>query len=107
MKSIKDYEQVLSKSLKKQLNSHVELEIETEGIEKVNHEFFEKLNQICPDLTTGEKDLTGLIRLNFSSKEISSMRNISPSSVRMAKFRLKKKLGLDPDLELVEFIRKV
>jgi hypothetical protein len=99
--------QELGKTLKKQLQGDAYMEIDPGRIEQVNHEFFEKLENVCPDLTPGEKDLTGLIRLNFSSKEISSLRNISPASVRISKFRLKKKLGLSPELDLTEFIQKL
>lgn len=98
----------LVKSLTQQIQGSLPIEkIDSKEIEKINHEFFEKLSNLCPNLTTGEKDLTGLIRINFSAKEISVLRNISPASVRMSKFRLKKKLKLDSDQDLVEFIKKI
>ncbi|MFN3554976.1 MAG: LuxR C-terminal-related transcriptional regulator [Bacteroidales bacterium] len=35
-----------------------------------------------------------LVRLNLSSKEIATLMNISPKSVEIARYRLRKKLGL-------------
>jgi tetratricopeptide (TPR) repeat protein/DNA-binding CsgD family transcriptional regulator len=97
----------LTVALKRQLKDDQHPLLESENIEKANHEFFEKLHEVCPGLTAGERDLTGLIRLNFSSKEISSYRNISPASVRISKVRLKKKLGLSREQDLIQFIQQL
>ena len=77
------------------------------NVEQVNQEFFNKLNQKFPDLSTNEKHLCGLIRLNLSTKDIAAIRNISPKSVEMGRYRLRKKLKLTPNMEINTFLQKL
>jgi DNA-binding CsgD family transcriptional regulator len=42
--------------------------------------------------------------MNLSSKEISTMMNITTRSVELARHRLRKKLKLDRDQNLVEYL---
>ena len=77
------------------------------NIEKVNYDFFNKLDQKFPDLTVNEKQLCGLIRLNLSTKDIAAIKNISPKSVEMGRYRLRKKMQLDPKVEMSLFMQKL
>ncbi len=52
-----------------------------------------KIKQRFPDLTRSEIKLCVLIRLQFSTKEISNYTNTAVRSVEVAKYRLRKKLG--------------
>lgn len=63
--------------------------------EEVHPGFFERLKNRCPGLTPNELRLCALLRLNLSSKEIASLLGISPSSVKIARYRLRKKLQLN------------
>lgn len=76
------------------------------NIETVNHDFFNKLDQQFDGLTTNDKHLCGLIRLNLSSKDIAAIKNISTKSVEMGRYRLRKKLSLNPDEDLSDFLQK-
>ncbi|HYG51483.1 MAG TPA: hypothetical protein VD905_11305, partial [Flavobacteriales bacterium] len=93
--------------LKNQLKGDMKMSVDPGQIEHLNAAFFDKLKNICPDLSVSERDLCGLLRLKFSSKEISAMRNIAPASVRISKFRLKKKLELDAGTNLEDFLLKL
>ena len=75
------------------------------NVEQVNEDFFSSLDQRFPDLTNNEKQLCGLIRLNLSTKDIASIKNISPKSVEMGRYRLRKKLSLGPKEEISAFLR--
>lgn len=75
------------------------------NVEKVNLDFFDRLNKQFPELTNNERHLCGLIRLNLSTKDIASVRNISPKSVEMGRYRLRKKLNLDPKEDLTAFLQ--
>ena len=77
------------------------------NVEKVNQDFFNRLNQKFPDLTPNERHLCGLIRLNLSTKEIAVIRNISPKSVEMGRYRLRKKLNLGPKEEITSFLQNL
>lgn len=63
-----------------------------------------------PHLSANEIDLCKMIVSGMDSKKIGNVKNISPTSVRTNKSRLKKKLGLKPsedlDVYLVRFSEK-
>ena len=73
-------------------------------IEQIHKDFQMKLEDRFPDLTDNEKRLATLLRLNFSSKEIATFMNISPKSVEIARYRLRKKLDLKPGENLTQFL---
>lgn len=56
--------------------------------------FYRNLDRKYPELTTQERRLAALLRLNLSSKEISGILNISPKSVDQSRYRLRKKLPM-------------
>ena len=73
--------------------------------EEVNRDFYQKLNDLNPELTTNDHRLCALIKLNMNSKEMASVLNVAPNSIKSSRYRLKKKLGLDMEADLEEFIR--
>lgn len=75
-------------------------------INEQNSKFIHQLSKSFPTMTDNEKRLASLLRLNLSSKEIASILNISPKSVEMNRYRLRKKLKVDPKLNLSDFIRE-
>ena len=75
------------------------------NVEQINHEFYQKLDQQFKNLSSNEKYLSGLIRLNLSNKEIASIKGISVNSAKMNRYRLRKKLGLKPEEDIVGFLQ--
>ncbi len=74
----------------------------------VHSEFYEKLMSRFPDLTPNELRLCAFLRLNLNTKEISSLSGQSPRAVEMARFRLRRKLGISSlDVNLGSFISKI
>jgi len=72
---------------------------------QVHESFFTKLDQQFPSLTTKERRLCALLRLNMSSKEIANVTQSLPRSVDMARHRLRKKLGVEGvDVDLTTFL---
>ncbi len=76
-------------------------------VDKVNQSFFKKLKERFPNITENEKKLSALLRINLSSKDIASIYNISPSSVDMSRYRLRKKLNLVNDENIVDFLNSI
>ncbi|HEX2899664.1 MAG TPA: tetratricopeptide repeat protein [Bacteroidia bacterium] len=93
-------------AIRGKIDGEGKLNLESQHIEKVNNAFFEKLKQSYPGLGASELELCGMIRLGYSAKDIAAMRNIAPPSVRIAKTRLKKKMGLGPDVDLEDFLHQ-
>lgn len=75
---------------------------------QVHSEFYERLNKRFPDLSPNEQRLCAFLRLNLSSKEIAALTNKNTRSVEMARFRLRKKLGISAqEINLISFISSI
>ena len=73
---------------------------------KVHPDFFTHLQQDFPALSQNELKLLAYIRMNLSNKEIASLLNITPKSMEMARYRLKKKFNLGSEDNLDEWLAK-
>lgn len=62
---------------------------------QVHPKFYDNLRKDFPDLTLGELRLCALIKLNMNTKDIASINNITINGVKVARYRLRKKLGLN------------
>lgn len=80
------------------------MEFETR-FHNVHNEFYAKLNKINPDLTPNERRLCAFLRLNMSTKEISSITGQSLRSIDVARTRLRQKLNLtNAEIGLIEYL---
>jgi tetratricopeptide (TPR) repeat protein len=62
--------------------------------EQVHQGFFDNLASNYPDLNSNDIRLCALLRLNLDTKQIASVMDIAPESAKVAKHRIRKKLGL-------------
>jgi len=96
------------KRLKFQLNQSLKADKDWDEFrmyfEEVNRSFFSKLKEINPNISPAEERLAALVKLKMNIKETASVLNISPSSVKMARHRLRRKLNLPQDIDLYDFI---
>ncbi len=76
-------------------------------IEQTNTGFFTELRKRSPDLTSKDERLATLVHMDLSNKDISNILHIEPESVKQAKRRLKKKLNLDANTDLQEYLKKI
>jgi DNA-binding CsgD family transcriptional regulator len=68
-------------------------------------DFFNKLQeQAGNSLTQLDLKYCGFILMKLSNKEIAQQMNVEPKSIRMARYRIKQKLGLPKETELDAFI---
>lgn len=75
-----------------------------ENVEKVNHEFMSKLKENYPTLTSNDLHLASLLRLKLNTKEIATVKNITPESVKVLRYRLRKKFNLQTGSSLTEYL---
>ncbi|WP_432670229.1 triple tyrosine motif-containing protein [Flavobacterium sp. SM2513] len=75
-----------------------------EAFDNADTDFLKKIKQIHPSLTPNDLRLCAYLRLNLSSKEIAPLLNISVRSVEIKRYRLRKKMDLDHEQGLVEYI---
>ena len=73
----------------------------------VHQEFYRKLNKKHPGLSPNELRLSAFLRLNMSSKEIASITFQSIQSLKVARYRLRKKLNLGRGENLVTYLSKL
>ena len=74
--------------------------------QNVHQDFYANLNKKFPDLTPNEKKICAVLRLNMTTKEISSITFQSNKSLLVARARLRKKMGIDRDENLVSFLQQ-
>ncbi len=72
--------------------------------DQAHENFFKRLKTAYPDLTQSDLKLCAYLKLNLSSKEIAPLLNISFRGVETRRYRLRQRLSLDSDNNLVEFI---
>ena len=72
--------------------------------EQVHDAFFEVLQKVHPDLTSSEIRLCALIKLNLPSHNVATIMGISSNSLRIARYRLKKKLNLAKEKNLYSYL---
>lgn len=75
--------------------------------DQVHENFFKRLRQKFPDLTPKDQKLCAYLRMNLSTKEIAPLLNISVRGVEISRYRVRKKLGIDSETNLVEFIMDI
>ncbi len=89
------------------LQSDKELADFNKQVELLQQNFLYALSEEFPDLSENEKQLCVLLRLDISSKDIALMRNVSEKSVHMARYRLRKKMKLESNDNLVDYLKNI
>lgn len=93
--------------LKKQNAEDKDWEVFKSYFSEVHNNFDHKIKSIAADITEKEIRLASFLRMNLSTKEIASMLNVLPDSVLKSKYRLKKKLQLDKEDDLTQFLNSL
>ena len=88
----------------KNLNNTDDWKLFQEAFNNADKKFLKKIKANHPELTPNDLRLCAYLRLNLSSKEIAPLLNISPRSVEVKRYRLRKKMNLDHDDNLTTYI---
>ncbi len=75
--------------------------------DQVHENFFKRLREKYPKLTPKDQKLCAYLRMNLSTKEIAPLLNISVRGVEISRYRLRKKLTIESEVNLVAFIMEV
>jgi len=95
----------LEKEILNNINPENNLQAIWQKTNEMNREFHQRLQQQHFGLSKNELDLCGLIRMNFSMKDIAILKEVALKSVNMARYRLKIKLGLQHEADLDEYLQ--
>ena len=77
------------------------------AINEADKDFFKKLKKSHPNLSPNDLRFCAFLRLNLSSKEIAPLLNISPRSVEIKRYRLRKKMNLSHESNLIDYILSI
>lgn len=98
-----------TKPLIKLIDSNLNVDQDWENtklhFERVHPDFFERLQSTYPDLTQTELKHIAYIKVNLSGKEIARLLNIGVKAIQMSRYRIKKKIGLPEEVNLLEYIQ--
>ncbi|WP_234735157.1 helix-turn-helix transcriptional regulator [Tellurirhabdus bombi] len=72
--------------------------------ENVHPDFFSRVHAQFPALNSNDIRLIALLKMKLSTKEIADILGISPQSANTARYRLRKRLQLNPDDDLEKLI---
>ncbi len=102
-KQIEDLKAVV-KLINKNLNTTDDWKLFEEAFNNADKNFLKKIKSKHPLLTPNDLRLCAYLRLNLSSKEIAPLLSISPRSVEVKRYRLRKKLELTNQTSLTDYI---
>lgn len=94
----------IQKVIDEGMNDERDWNIFESSFNEAHENFFKKLKSGHPDLVPNDLKLCAYLRMNMSSKEMASLLNISLRGVEIRRYRLRKKLNLKHDKNLVEFL---
>jgi tetratricopeptide (TPR) repeat protein/DNA-binding CsgD family transcriptional regulator len=75
--------------------------------QQVHHEFYQKLTEKYPDLTPNEIKICAFLKLNMTTKDISAITFQSVKSIQVARNRLRRKMGIERDENLVSLLQQL
>ena len=90
--------------LKKENASDKDWEVFKSYFAEVHNDFDQKLKTLYQDISEKDIRLAAFLRMNLTTKEIAATLNVLPDSILKSKYRLKKKLGLDKETDLTNFL---
>lgn len=95
---------LLVKKINKELSSEKHQEAFDAYFDEVHQDFIRRLKEVYPELSPKELRLCAYLKMNLSSKEIAPLMNISVRGLEISRYRLRKKLNLDRNVNLIDFI---
>lgn len=99
--------------LHRQIGKMIEAEIRGEDFwerftayfNELNHAFMRNLTTAHPDLSPNDLKICSLMMINLNTKEMASILNITVKGVEKSRYRLKKKLGLSTEDDLLMYVK--
>lgn len=101
----------VNQQLQKLVHSLKQEEFMDEGWEQVmyhfselNEGYFDRLKKAFPSLTPKDLKLCAYLKMNLTTKEMATLMNVSLRGVEASRYRLRKKLALESEENLTEFL---
>tara|TARA_R110001583_G_scaffold44521_1_gene141175 strand:+ start:2985 stop:5795 length:2811 start_codon:yes stop_codon:yes gene_type:complete len=106
---VKDKDRIkpVLKIINNNLTKNNDWQLFEEAFNNADSDFLKKVKNLHPTLTPNDLRLCAYLRLNLASKEIAPLLNISARSVEIKRYRLRKKMDLNHEKSLVEYILEI
>ena len=78
-----------------------------EAFVKVHTGFYSKLENDFPDLTSNERKICAFIKLGMSTKQMAAITCQSESALKKARYRLRKKLAISNNINILNFLQSI
>ncbi|WP_343745040.1 triple tyrosine motif-containing protein [Chitinophaga sp.] len=75
--------------------------------DELNDGFLNKLKKQYPQLTNTDLKMCTYIKLNLTTKEVSQLLNITVRGVEVSRYRIRKKIGLQTEQSLSNFLNQI
>jgi len=115
LNSLKEFEDEEQKHKKQKIEELINGRILTEEdwqnykktFSNVYPQFFNQLKQDFPQLSKAEKRIATLLKLGLSQYEMATILGISEDSARKGKYRLRQRLGLESDEQIIKLLHQI
>lgn len=97
------YKKIINK-LNRSIKNNNDWEVFEENFNQVHDDFFSKLKKRHSELTPKDLKVSAYIKMKLSNKEIAPLMNISIRGVETHRYRLKKKLNLNKETSLTDYL---
>ena len=94
----------IQRRIQEEISAEEEWDSFISSFRDVHPSYMKKLSDVSKGLSKSETRLACLLKINLSSKEIANMLNISGEGIKKARYRLRKKLGLETDTDLHAYL---
>jgi ligand-binding sensor domain-containing protein/DNA-binding CsgD family transcriptional regulator len=97
----------LIRKVNKDIDKEENWEVFEDYFDTVHENFFIKLKKKFPDLTSKDLRLCAYLRMNLATKEIAPLMNITVRGVEIGRYRLRRKLELDRNVNFTSFLNSL
>jgi tetratricopeptide (TPR) repeat protein len=94
----------IARQIRTDIESEEDWELFLSSFREVHRDFLIQLQQTYPDITKGEIRLACLMKMNLSAKEMAALLNVTPDGIKKARYRLRKKMNLDSDVDIQQYL---
>lgn len=94
----------IQKIITEGMSSGNDWELFEQSFDETNANYFKRLKAQHAELTPNDLKLCAYLRMNMNSKEIASLLNITVRSVELRRYRLRKRLKLEHEENLTEYL---
>ncbi len=95
----------MEKSIKQNIEQDDNWKRFEENFDLVYENYLKRLSDAYPSLNVSDKKLCAYLKMDLTSKDIAQLMNMTLRSVEMNRYRLRKKLDLDRDVNLGEYLQ--